>query len=75
MAPKTEEILEFAKALSPDEQVELIEALVAGLDERDPQPLSQAEMDLLDRRIANMDAHPESGLTWEEVKAHVRRKR
>jgi putative addiction module component (TIGR02574 family) len=75
MAPKVEEVLANAKALTHDEQVELIEALVAGLDDSEPQVLTRDEMDLLDQRIANMDAHPESGVTWDQIKTHVRRKR
>ncbi len=44
MSPNTQEVLESAQALPTAAQVELIEALIAGLDEADPEPLDEAWM-------------------------------
>jgi putative addiction module component (TIGR02574 family) len=35
-------------------------------------PLTEDQKHLLDRRLADLDAHPEQILTWEEIKARVR---
>jgi putative addiction module component (TIGR02574 family) len=35
-------------------------------------PLTQAQKAELDRRMADLDAHPENVLTWEQIQAHVR---
>jgi putative addiction module component (TIGR02574 family) len=56
MSPGTEELLRNAQALPPADQVELIEALIAGLDEADPQPLDDAWMAEIKRRSAEFDA-------------------
>jgi hypothetical protein len=42
MSANTQEVLESAQALPAAAQVELIEALIAGLDEADPEPLDDA---------------------------------
>lgn len=35
-------------------------------------PLTPEQKDLLDRRIADLDANPANVLTWEQIKEHVR---
>ncbi|MBI1913566.1 MAG: addiction module protein [Planctomycetes bacterium] len=35
-------------------------------------PLTEAEKQLLDRRLADLDANPNNVLTWEEIKSRVR---
>ncbi len=35
-------------------------------------PLTEAEKQLLDRRLADLDANPNNVLTWEEIKARIR---
>jgi hypothetical protein len=42
MSPNTQVVLESARELPTAAQVELIEALIAGLDEVDPEPLDEA---------------------------------
>jgi putative addiction module component (TIGR02574 family) len=42
------------------------------LGARDQLPLTEAQLDTLDRRIAELDANPDNVLTWEEIKARVR---
>ncbi len=38
-------------------------------------PLTEDEKQMLDRRCAELDAHPENVLTWEEIKARVQGRR
>ncbi len=37
--------------------------------------LTAAQKEELDRRIADLDVHPENVLTWDEIKARARGKR
>ncbi len=62
--------------LSVEERIQLVQAIWDSIaDEQSLPPLSDAEKQLLDRRIADLDTHPEKVLTWEEIKTHVRREK
>lgn len=67
---KTEILAELSK-LTPAERFE-IRVRIAELDgDRwldDDDPLTEEQKALLDARIADMDAHPEQSIPWEEVK-------
>src|SRR5437667_10278472 len=52
MTANTQALLKSARALPSAAQVELIEALIAGLDEVDPEPLDEATMAEIQRRSA-----------------------
>lgn len=57
--------------LSRAEKLELVEELwdnIATDPEAEPAPLSAAQREELDRRIREMDEHPERALPWEEVR-------
>jgi putative addiction module component (TIGR02574 family) len=54
--------------LSPAEKLELIGELWDSLDAEDI-PLTQAQMDEIDRRLAAADSEP--GIPWEEVQARL----
>ena len=58
--------------LSPDEKLDIIEALWTSLNQS-PEliPLPKWQKQELDRSKAQYDAHPESLLTWEEVQANI----
>ena len=59
--------------LSPAEKLQLIGDLwddLSASPENIPFPAWQKEE--LDRRKANLEAHPESALTWEEIVSRVR---
>ena len=58
--------------LSPDEKLDIIEALWASLNQS-PEliPLPEWQKKELDRSKAQYDAHPESLLPWEEVQANI----
>jgi putative addiction module component (TIGR02574 family) len=58
--------------LSPAERLDLIGALWDSLDERDV-PVSAAQRDELDRRLAAADADEASDKTWEQVEASLKR--
>ncbi len=73
MSPHTQEVLETAQALPTAAQVELIEALIAGLDEADPEPLDDAWMAEIQRRSAHFDAGQVQPIPWSEVRDRVRR--
>ena len=56
MNSSTEQVLQTALSLPSEEQVELIEALIAAQDEADPQPLDNDYMAEIQRRSAEFDA-------------------
>jgi putative addiction module component (TIGR02574 family) len=58
--------------LSPDEKLDIIEALWASLNQS-PELIALPEWQKreLDRSKAQYDAHPESLLSWEEVQANI----
>jgi putative addiction module component (TIGR02574 family) len=68
MSPNTQEILESAQALPTAAQVELIEALIAGLDEADPEPLDETWIAEIQRRSADFDAGGIKPIPWSEVR-------
>lgn len=58
--------------LSPDEKLDIIEALWESLSQS-PEliPIHDWQKRELDRRQAEYEANPESLLTWEEVQANI----
>jgi putative addiction module component (TIGR02574 family) len=73
MSPGAEQILQTALALPAAEQVELIEALIAALDEADPQPLDDSWMAEIRRRSAEYDAGKVIPVPWPVVRERARR--
>jgi len=73
MSPIAQELLESARALPSAAQVELIEALIAGLDEVDPEPLDEATLAEIQRRSAEYDAGQVQPIPWSEDRARSRR--
>jgi len=66
----TSELLEQAKALSPGDQLELVEALWNEIAQHDAFPLpTDTQRDELERRLADHRAHPGDNMPWEEAKA------
>lgn len=59
--------------LSPAEKLQLVEDLWDDLAaEPGDVPVHQWQKDELERRKANLQQNPASGLTWEEVKRRIR---
>jgi putative addiction module component (TIGR02574 family) len=59
-------------ALPADERLKLAEELWDSVPEDEVPPLTEAQIAELDRRWEYLQAHPESGLTWEQVEEHIR---
>jgi putative addiction module component (TIGR02574 family) len=58
--------------LSPAERVQLVEEILDSLDaNREPPPLTDAQRQELDRRLAILEANPAGASAWEEVEARV----
>ena len=72
MSPSTEQVLQTALSLPSAEQVELIEALIAALDEADPEPLDDAWMAEIQRRSAEFDAGKVTPIPWSVVRERAR---
>ena len=68
MSPTTQQVLEIALALPAEEQLELIEALIAGLDEANPEPLDEDGISEIQRRSAEYDAGLVQPIAWSEVR-------
>jgi putative addiction module component (TIGR02574 family) len=64
------QLLEQAKALNVDEQIELVEAIWDGIVSRGAVPsLTDAQEAELDRRLADHLANPHDTVSWDEVRA------
>lgn len=72
MSPGTEQVLQKALALPTGEQVELIEALIAGLDEVDQEPLDEHWMAEIQRRAAEFDTGTVTPIPWSVVRERAR---
>jgi putative addiction module component (TIGR02574 family) len=60
--------------LTPDQRLELIEALWDSLTPQEAAPISPELAAELDRRVAEMETDPTSGRPWEEVLADLRKR-
>jgi putative addiction module component (TIGR02574 family) len=68
----TAEMLAQIVALPLDERVELVEAIWTSIEaESAAAPLTDAQRQELERRLADHLAHPDDVIPWEEVKARV----
>jgi putative addiction module component (TIGR02574 family) len=64
------QLLQQARVLNVDEQIELVEAIWDGIVSRDAAPaLTEAQKMELDRRLADHLANPDDVVSWDEVKA------
>jgi putative addiction module component (TIGR02574 family) len=63
-------LLEQARLLDIDEQIELVEAIWNGIVNRGVAPsITDAQKKELDGRFADYLAHPDDVLSWDEVKS------
>jgi len=68
--------LKEIKTWSVEDRLELLERVWDQLDETDWEPeLTEEQLAEAERRFAAHKTNPKDALTWEEVKAHVRRRR
>lgn len=64
------QILEQVRQLSADAQIELVQTIWDDLANRNAvPPVTEAQMEELDRRLADHEAHPDDVIPWSEVKA------
>jgi putative addiction module component (TIGR02574 family) len=64
------QLLQQARVLEIDEQIELVEAIWDGIVSRGAAPpLTEAQKTELDRRLADHLANPNDVVSWSEVKA------
>jgi putative addiction module component (TIGR02574 family) len=67
-----ESLLSKVSSLSPADRLELIGKVWDTLSSGDI-PVTDAERQLLDARLADIDQHPEDQSPWPEVKARLER--
>jgi len=61
-----------AKLLSPEERIALVERIWDTIaDESVPIPLTDAQKQELERRLAARKSSPEAGKSWEDVKSSI----
>jgi putative addiction module component (TIGR02574 family) len=66
------QLLEQARKLDINEQIDLVEAIWDGIASRgEAPPLSAAQKAELDRRLAHHLSNPDDVISWDEVKAAV----
>jgi putative addiction module component (TIGR02574 family) len=68
-----EHLLQAALALSDEEQLELVAALVAAVDERGLRPFDDSWIEEARRRSAEFDSGAVQAIPWAEVKERARR--
>jgi putative addiction module component (TIGR02574 family) len=73
MSQGVQDLFEAALALSDEEQLQLVAALVAAADERGLRPLDDSWLEEIQRRSAEYDAGGVEPIPWSEVKRRVRR--
>jgi putative addiction module component (TIGR02574 family) len=59
-------------ALPTDEKLKLVEELWDSIAEDELPPLTQAQLDEIERREAYLEANPDSARPWEEVYERLR---
>jgi putative addiction module component (TIGR02574 family) len=73
MSQGVEQILEAALALPDDDQLQLVDALLAAVDERGLRPFDDSWLAEIQRRSAEFDAGTVKPIPWAEVKERARR--
>lgn len=72
------QLLQEAEQLPVRERIELVEAIwdtVAEEASAEALPVSAAHKAELDRRLDDLEAHPDAGRPWEEVRDRLARRR
>jgi putative addiction module component (TIGR02574 family) len=72
MSDMSTDLLEKALKLTVEERIQLVEEIwdtVAASP--DSLPLTQAQIEELDRRMADLEVNPDAGRPWEEVRARL----
>ena len=64
--------------LSVAERIELVQELWDGIAaecEREPFPLTEPQREELERRVRELDEHPERAIPWDEARENLRARR
>lgn len=72
------ELREELSKLSVAERIELVQELWDGIAaecEREPFPLTEAQREELERRVRELDEHPERAIPWDEARERLRARR
>jgi putative addiction module component (TIGR02574 family) len=69
-----DDIIRHCETLPVAERISLVQALWDAIpgDDR-PAPLTEDQRRVFARRLADLDANPDAVLTWEQIKARVKR--
>jgi putative addiction module component (TIGR02574 family) len=73
MSESVDRLLHAALDLPDEEQLQLVAALIAAVDERGLRPFDDAWMKEIQRRSAEYDAGSVQPISWAEVKERARR--
>jgi putative addiction module component (TIGR02574 family) len=65
-------LLQELMHLSPAERVEIAQELWDSVEEADLPPLTPAQVEELDRRIAEHERDPSTAIPWEDVRERLR---
>jgi len=60
--------------LTPDERIDLIEALWDSLEPHQAAPITPELAEELERRSANADGSPHAGRSWDEIRAELEKR-
>jgi putative addiction module component (TIGR02574 family) len=74
MSPAVEQLLQAALQLPDEDQLQLVSALTAAVEERGLRPFDDSWLEEIRRRSAEYDAGTVQPIPWAEVKARARRK-
>lgn len=74
MSQNVDQLLQAALALPDEEQLQLVAALVAAVDERGLRPFDDFWLEEIRRRSAEYDAGSVQAIPWAEVKEGARQK-
>lgn len=69
------QLLQQISLLNVEDQIDLVEAIWQGIDERGDMPAMSDELAAeLNRRLADHQSHPEKSVSWDELRAEARAK-
>jgi putative addiction module component (TIGR02574 family) len=74
MNPAVEQLLQAALKLADDEQLQLVSALTAAVEERGLRPFDDSWMEEVRRRSAEYDSGSVQPVPWAEVKERARQR-
>jgi putative addiction module component (TIGR02574 family) len=74
MNPAVEQLLQAALKLPDEEQLQLVSALTAAVEERGLRPFDDSWLDEIRRRSAQYDAGSVQAISWTEVKERARQR-